>query len=297
MPTGVEPVKESLRKRASASKGSDSINYSDLFNRVERDWTSLRQSVGERNKVAEIMLTEAKPLGFDGNTLVIGHNTGALAERINASSNNPDIAAVFSERLRADVAVRCVIGTDAAAAGVKAGGRREVWNPDGGEAGSGDGDGDGGSEDPAPAPSPAAAPAQAVAPAAPKVPAPQRAEAQDWQSAARAASERAAAKAKRERDDIPPPPEPAEDEPPYDPWDVRGGEPSPVTPDPLRGKEKAGSESSISIEPAPASEYTREDEERDMADQAESEASSFDRRDATEVAMELLASELGARPL
>ena len=58
-----------------------------------------------------------------------------------------------------------------------------------------------------------------------------------------------------------------------------------------------GSESSISIEPAPASEYTREDEERDMADQAVSEASSFDRRDATEVAMELLASELGARPL
>ena len=34
-----------------------------------------------------------------------------------------------------------------------------------------------------------------------------------------------------------------------------------------------------------------------MTDQAESEEASFDRRDATEVAMQLLASELGARPL
>lgn len=34
-----------------------------------------------------------------------------------------------------------------------------------------------------------------------------------------------------------------------------------------------------------------------MADQAQDETGSPDRRDATEVAMELLATELGARPL
>ena len=44
-------------------------------------------------------------------------------------------------------------------------------------------------------------------------------------------------------------------------------------------------------------EYTREDEERDMADQARDEAGTADRRDATEVAMDLLATELGAKPL
>ena len=31
----------------------------------------MRQAVGARNKVAEIMLTEAKPLGFDGDVLVV----------------------------------------------------------------------------------------------------------------------------------------------------------------------------------------------------------------------------------
>ena len=83
-----------------------------------------------------------------------------------------------------------------------------------------------------------------------------------------AASQKAAEKAKREREEIPPPPEP---------YDYDEGEP----------------EASIGNVP----EYTREDEERDMADQARDEEGSVDRRDATEVAMELLAAELGAKPL
>ena len=83
----------------------------------------------------------------------------------------------------------------------------------------------------------------------------------DWRSAALAASQKAAEKAKRERDEIPPPPEPYNYE-----------------------------------EEAPP-EYTREDEERDMADQARAETGTADRRDATEVAMDLLAAQLGAKPL
>ena len=47
---------------------------------------------------------------------------------------------------------------------------------------------------------------------------------------------------------------------------------------------------------APEPEYTREDEERDMVDQS-MEAGEIDRRNPTEVAMDLLAEELGARPL
>ena len=90
----------------------------------------------------------------------------------------------------------------------------------------------------------------------------------DWRSAALAASQKAAERAKREREEIPPPPEP---------YDYDEGVP----------------EASIGNAP----EYTREDEERDMADQARDEAGSADRRDATEVAMDLLAAELGAKPL
>ena len=228
-----------------------------LFVRIEADWTQLRQAVGGRNKVAEIMLTEARPLGMDGGTLVLGHHTGALAERINADNNNADIAAVLSEKLDAKVGVRCVVGTDPAAANLKPVERKQVWNPNRESAQEAEADEP---DDPAPAPSP-------------KSPAPAK---DDWRAAVQAASAQAAARAKRERDEIPPPPEPpADDEPPYDPWDDN-------TPPP----------------PAPApEEYTQEDEERDMQDQARDEEGTIDRRDATAIAMELLASELGARPL
>ena len=43
--------------------------------------------------------------------------------------------------------------------------------------------------------------------------------------------------------------------------------------------------------------YTREDEERDMITEARDGEKTADRRDATEVAMDLLATELGAKPL
>ena len=230
-----------------------------LFVRIEADWTQLRQAVGGRNKVAEIMLTEARPLGMDGGTLVLGHHTGALAERINADNNNADIAAVLSEKLDAKVGVRCVVGTDPAAANLKPVERKQVWNPNRESAQEAEADEP---DDPAPAPSP-------------KSPAPAK---DDWRAAVQAASAQAAARAKRERDEIPPPPEPpADDEPPYDPWVDN-------TPPP----------------PAPETvpeEYTQEDEERDMQDQARDEEGTIDRRDATAIAMELLASELGARPL
>lgn len=260
----------------------------ELFERIDKDWTRLRQSVGERNKVAEIMLTEATPLGFDDDVLVVGHHTGALAERINAEKNNADIATVLSEKLGAKVQVRCVIGTDPATANLRRPAKREVWNPGAetneGSGGAGDSDSSDGSDSDDPAPAPAGgwdapAPARQQAPQqtqqqAPQAPAPQPTPSMpakredDWRSAALAASQKAAEKAKRERDEIPPPPEP---------YDYDEGVP----------------EASIGNVP----EYSREDEERDMADQARDEAGTADRRDATEVAMDLLAAELGAKPL
>ena len=224
-----------------------------LYQRIERDWTTLRQSVGQRNKVAEIMLTEARPLGLDGTTLVVGHNTGALADRINAPQNNRDIADVFSSKLDTDIAVRCVVGTDPAAANVQPAAQKPVWNPRS-----------------APQPAHAAGAGAGGEPAAATA---------ARQHAAAAAQAAQAARARREPEDIPPPPEPVDDEPPDEAWDERP-EPPPEPTQPV----------------APAA-YTREDEERDMATQAENEEGSVDRRDATEVAMELLAQELDAKPL
>lgn len=236
-----------------------------------RDWTTLRQSVGERNKVAEIMLTEAKPLGMDGETLVIGHNTGALAERINSERNNADIVAVFEEKLGYRVAVRCVVGTSPEAANVQPRQQpraEQVWNPNKGK----------GSNEPSPEEPAGAKPEEPTPPATPRPnPGAQaRAEANDWKAAAQAASRKAAEKAQRERDEIPLPPEPMDDEPDYDPY-ASGAAPLPQDP--------------------AAAPYTREEEERDMAEQALSEEGTLDHRDATEVAMELLSKELGAKPL
>lgn len=224
-----------------------------LYQRIERDWTTLRQSVGQRNKVAEIMLTEARPLGLDGTTLVVGHNTGALADRINAPQNNRDIVDVFSSKLDTDIAVRCVVGTDPAPANVQPAAQKPVWSP-------------------------RSAPQQAHAAGAGAGGEPSAATAAR-QHAAAAAQAAQAARARREPEDIPPPPEPVDDEPPDEAGDEQP-EPPPEPTQPV----------------APAA-YTREDEERDMATQAENEEGSVDRRDATEVAMELLAQELDAKPL
>lgn len=84
----------------------------DLATAIRQKWSDLRAQIGEKNKVAEIMLTEAVVLGVEDGTLVLGHNTGALAERINASSNNVPILAVLREHFEAITAVRCVIGRE-----------------------------------------------------------------------------------------------------------------------------------------------------------------------------------------
>ena len=82
-------------------------------------------------------------------------------------------------------------------------------------------------------------------------------------------------------------PEPLDDEPPYEP---------PYEPaiDQDSGSVAEGGDTEPSVSDVP---YSREDEERDMAEQARAEEGTADRRDATQVAMDLLAKELGAKPL
>lgn len=103
----------------------------DPVERIRSRWAQLRSEVAKRNRVAAIMLTEAKVLGLREDTLVLGHNTGALAERLNAPSNNADVVAVISEELERPLKVHCVIGTDHAAAGFTApAAPAPAWKPD-----------------------------------------------------------------------------------------------------------------------------------------------------------------------
>ncbi len=299
---------EGSQANAGESGEPDSTVDADaLMERIHKEWITLRQSVGERNKVAEIMLTEAKPLGMDGTTLVVGHNTGALANSINSKHNNDDIAAVLTEKLGTEVGVRCVVGTDPKVAGFEAPARApQAWSPPREQEQSepeaqpehgspDDGEPAGSAEDPhaadgteaeeptptsdgsvdnanaavtpeppvASGPAAAAAAAAAAAGAAGVVSGAQnRAVAAPANAQPTAGPKTGFGESTSFSSGVPLPPEP-EDEPP--------------------------------AEEAPAP-YTREDEERDMVDQSQ-EAGTFDRRSPTEVAMELLADELGARPL
>lgn len=209
----------------------------DFAEAVREKWVALRGSVGKRNKVAEIMLAEARVLGFRDGTLTLGHTTGALAERINAPANNAVIVEVLKEEFQRDVAVTCVVGTDPKTAGFDAPQppqRKEAWTPN----------------------QPAREPADD-----------QEAESKPeskpgWRSRIARATQAA-----KQRDES----------------QFSNGVPLPPEPEPDFGAPP---------EEPPA--YTRDDEERDMMEAAQS-TGEMDHRSATEVAMELLERELGAR--
>lgn len=313
------------------------VDTGELMERIRREWITLRQSVGERNKVAEIMLTEAQPLGMDGSTLVVGHNTGALANSINSKHNNDDIVAVLTEKLGTGVGVRCVVGTDPKAAGFEAPSRApQAWSPARPE------------REPKSEPEPEAEqrPSSEPEPAAAQDPSvtgntgdtgddPYAADGNEPIDPTPTSDGSVAG----DREAVTPEPAPAPVQ--YDPWgttpattggagagtapgagsaaaaaaaaaagaaNARGAATRPAGGRPVGPKTGFGGETSFSSgvplppepedeppadeEPAP---YTRE-EERDMVDQSQEEGS-FDRRNPTEVAMDLLAEELGARPL
>lgn len=281
-------------------------------------WSAIRDEVARQNKVAAIMLAEARVLGLKDDTLVLGHNTGALAERLNAESNNAVIAKVVSEEARRELQVHCVIGTDPAAAGFSPVQKKETWNPqsqapapretagaDTGSAGSADAPEE--PESPAPAETPAdppttsswgkpralggdASPAPAPAPAkpaqTPPTPTPPAAENKpSWQRIAERgranAARQAAERAARPSfdDGVPLPPEPMDDH-----------EAPPEEPAPAPAPEPQPAAATVTA-------ATSQSEEEEEMLQAAQEPGNFDRRDATTIAVELLEQELGARRL
>lgn len=229
--SGAEKASEMAQPQAAEEPAGD------FAEAVREKWVALRGSVGKRNKVAEIMLAEARVLGFRDGTLTLGHTTGALAERINAPANNAVIVEVLKEEFQRDVAVNCVVGTDPKTAGFDAPRppqRKEAWKPN----------------------PPAREPADDQEAESKPESAP------GWRSRIARATQAA-----KQRDES----------------QFSNGVPLPPEPEPDFGAPP---------EEPPA--YTRDDEERDMMEAAQS-TGEMDHRSATEVAMELLERELGAR--
>ncbi|MEX3515604.1 DNA polymerase III subunit gamma and tau [Corynebacterium sp. LK2536] len=102
----------------------------ELTAAIRNQWATLRERVGATNKVAEIMLTEARVLGIRDNTLVLGHTTGALAQRLNAPENAGDLQRVLREEYQVELGIECVVGTDPVQQGFNAQpGAKPAWDP------------------------------------------------------------------------------------------------------------------------------------------------------------------------
>lgn len=78
-------------------------------------WTQIKQAVGTRSKVAQVMVSEAVILGVFRNHVVLGHHTGALAQRLNDQHINTSIVDAITDATGQEVTVEAVIGTDDAA--------------------------------------------------------------------------------------------------------------------------------------------------------------------------------------
>lgn len=276
----------------------------DPIELVRSRWSEIRRVVGKDNEVAEIMLTEAKVLGLRENTLVIGHNTGALAERLNAEKNNASLTKAVAQVVGKPYAVEVIVGTNPAAQNLPAAPQqapRKQWNPGRetpapAEAKS-EPQEDSNEPEPAPAtngwgkpaalggqlpsvpPAPPASPAVKPAPAAPPAAAPEEKPIPRWKQKA----ERGRAALEQQRassfgDGVPLPPEPAAEDEPGEDW---SGPPP----------EGLGDGASISPAPEAAS------EEEEMIREAAKEPANYDHRDARTIAMEMLQAELGARQL
>lgn len=105
---------------------------------IKNAWDKIRSTVSKTNAVAGILLTGAQPLGIADETLLLGHNTGALASRLNAPEHNATIQSAVLETTGLELEVRCEVGTNPKAFGFETDSPRPVWNPeqDAGEAGS-----------------------------------------------------------------------------------------------------------------------------------------------------------------
>lgn len=129
---------ESPETRSTPPQPASTSVHVQPIDAIKNAWDKIRSTVSKTNAVAGILLTGAQPLGIADETLVLGHNTGALASRLNAPEHNATIQSAVLETTGLELEVRCEVGTNPKAFGFETDNPKPVWNPeqDAGEAGS-----------------------------------------------------------------------------------------------------------------------------------------------------------------
>ena len=129
---------ESPETRSTPAGAASTSVHVQPIDTIKNAWDKIRSTVSKTNAVAGILLTGVQPLGIADETLVLGHNTGALASRLNAPEHNATIQSAVLETTGLELEVRCEVGTNPKAFGFETDNPKPVWNPeqDAGEAGS-----------------------------------------------------------------------------------------------------------------------------------------------------------------
>ena len=129
---------ESPETRSTPAGAASTSVHVQPIDTIKNAWDKIRSTVSKTNAVAGILLTGAQPLGIADETLVLGHNTGALASRLNAPEHNATIQSAVLETTGLELEVRCEVGTNPKVFGFETDNPKPVWNPeqDAGEAGS-----------------------------------------------------------------------------------------------------------------------------------------------------------------
>lgn len=129
---------ESPETRSTPPQPASTSVHVQPIDTIKNAWDKIRSTVSKTNAVAGILLTGAQPLGIADETLLLGHNTGALASRLNAPEHNATIQSAVLETTGLELEVRCEVGTNPKAFGFETDNPKPVWNPeqDAGETGS-----------------------------------------------------------------------------------------------------------------------------------------------------------------
>ena len=303
--------------------------------RLRESWADVMAALPETATPVRVLAGAAVPLELDGDTLTIGHRTGALANRLNTPEYSEELSTAVEKVHGITVKVTCVVGVQQSS-----GARQRQSNAPGTGTDNAGNDPQEGAREPSEktAPPPAAGPeenipeykkvlerrrkekeAKQAQPAA-QAPAPTTRPTQNSTTGGtpaidevkrRLQSESGGPRSRRADDDIPPPPEPYDDSldhepppPPPEPYDE--GAPPPEDPAPNvrggdveRGASGSGFENTAPAPgPAPAAApvSTMSAEEEEYL-QSAGAPGQRDTRDLKTVVMELLEKELGAKPL
>lgn len=322
---------------AAPTAPSTATTGEDPLAQVRSQWAEIRRVVGESNQVAAIMLTEAKVLGIKDSTLVVGHNTGALADRLNATGNNATLMKAVSTVLGKNYEVKVVVGTNPEAAGLPAQGvsqPKEQWNPSKPQAAPRAAT----SSAPAPEAPSAATPSESDEPADPEPAQPAPPARSGWGAPApigqelKQESTPASTQPPAPRTFAAPPPSASVAPPPPAPTAAPEKKASPQEAKPVPRWKQAAERGRAQLEKQQASSFSDgvplppepgfeeeppedwqgagqpggasispapvpESEEEEMIEEAAKEPANYDHRDSRTIAMEMLQAELGARQL